>query len=170
MAASASRNMVVFFLGLFVLLLPLVSGGAIHEILRSKGLPEGLLPKAVKSFSLDESGRLDVYLDRPCYAKFDNRVLFDSVVRGNLSYGALTGMAGLSQEELFLWLPVKDIKVEDPGSGVILFDIGVAHKQLSISLFEYPPDCSPEDADRIVTPSSGFLGRKAGREGTAEQR
>ncbi|CAN6457881.1 unnamed protein product [Victoria cruziana] len=163
--------MVFFFLGLFFLLVPLVSGGAIHEILRSRGLPEGLFPKSVKSFSLDESGRLDVYLDRPCYAKFENRVLFDSVVRANLSYGALTGMAGLTQEELFLWLPVKDIKVEDPGSGVILFDIGVAHKQLSISLFEYPPDCSPQDADRTVTPSTaGFVGRNAGRQGTAEQR
>ncbi|KAF5448779.1 hypothetical protein F2P56_029283 [Juglans regia] len=52
---------------------------------------------------------------------------------------------GLSQEELFLWLPVKDIIVNDPSSRLILFDIGVAHKQLSLSLFEKLPVCKPQD-------------------------
>ena len=64
-------------------------------------------------------------------------------MRANLSYGSLIGVQGLSQEELFLWLPVKDIIVDDPRSGLILFDIGVAHKQFSLSLFEDPPDCKP---------------------------
>jgi hypothetical protein len=71
-------------------------------------------------------------------------VYFDSVVRANLTYGSLIGVVGLSQEELFLWLPVKDIIVDDPKSGLILFDIGVAHKQLSLSLFEDPPSCKPQ--------------------------
>jgi hypothetical protein len=65
-------------------------------------------------------------------------------VRANLTYRSLSGVVGLSQEELFLWLPVKDIIVDDPGSGLILFDIGVAHKQLSLSLFEDPPNCKPQ--------------------------
>ena len=77
-------------------------------------------------------------------AKFDGRVHFDRVVRANLSYGGLVGLEGLSQEELFLWLPVKGIIVNDPSSGLILFDIGVAHKQLSLSLFEDPPVCKPQ--------------------------
>jgi hypothetical protein len=71
-------------------------------------------------------------------------VYFDSVVRANLSFGGLKGLEGLTQEELFLWLPVKDIIVNDPSSGLILFDIGVAHKQLSLSLFEDPPVCKPQ--------------------------
>ncbi|CAA6658347.1 unnamed protein product [Spirodela intermedia] len=53
------------------------------------------------------------------------------------------GRGGLSQEELFLWLPVRGVVVSDPSSGVLLLDIGVAHKQLSLSLFEDPPDCHP---------------------------
>ncbi|XP_020673405.2 uncharacterized protein LOC110093009 [Dendrobium catenatum] len=69
-------------------------------------------------------------------------VFFNETVRGNLSYGGLRGLVGLSQEELFLWLPVKEILVADSSSGVILFDMGVAHKQLSLSLFENPQDCS----------------------------
>ncbi|KAM0943899.1 hypothetical protein DsansV1_C13g0126991 [Dioscorea sansibarensis] len=121
------------------------SSDSIHDLLRSHGLPGGLLPKSVDSFVLDPAtGLLEATLDSPCYAKYDGLVYFDRVVRGNLSYGELRGVVGLSQEELFLWLPVKEIRVSDPGSGVILFDIGMAHKQLSMSLFEEPPDCRPE--------------------------
>ncbi|KAJ8754652.1 hypothetical protein K2173_010743 [Erythroxylum novogranatense] len=120
---------------------PLSLSSSIHELLISKGLPAGLLPKEVKNFTLSEDGRLEVFLDRPCFTKYENRVFFDSVVRANLNYGSLVGVVGLSQEELFLWLPVKDIIVNDPKSGLILFDIGVAYKQLSLSLFEVPPSC-----------------------------
>ncbi|XWS27921.1 hypothetical protein CRYUN_Cryun25bG0021800 [Craigia yunnanensis] len=120
------------------------SSSSIHNLLVSRGLPAGLLPKEVKSYTLSENGTLEVLLDGPCLTKYENRVFFDSVVRANLTYGSLTGVVGLSQEELFLWLPVKDIIVDDPKSGLILFDIGVAHKQLSLSLFEEPPDCKPQ--------------------------
>ncbi|KAL8257598.1 hypothetical protein R6Q59_029639 [Mikania micrantha] len=60
--------------------------------------------------------------------------------RANLTYGGLTGVEGLYQEELFLWLPVKDIIIDDPKSGLILFDIGLAHKQLSLSLWDSGAD------------------------------
>ncbi|KAL5972866.1 hypothetical protein ACLOJK_039672 [Asimina triloba] len=142
--AKSALHLLVFmrFLSLFSLS---TSISTIHDILKSNGLPAGLLPKAVKSFTLHDSGALEVYLDRPCLTKYENRVFFESVVRANLSYAALTDVQGLSQLELFLWLPVKDITVDDPTSGVILFDMGVAHKQLSLSLFEDPPDCKPED-------------------------
>ncbi|XP_058091137.1 uncharacterized protein LOC131237413 [Magnolia sinica] len=142
----------------------------IHDILRSNGLPAGLLPKAVKSFTLNESGALEVFLDRPCLTKYENSIFFDAVVRGNLSYAALTDLVGLSQLELFLWLPVKDIIVDDPNSGLILFDIGVAHKQLSLSLFEDPPDCKPEGEAGLGL-RSGFLWNNGRKEkGFAEQR
>ncbi|KAK8952983.1 hypothetical protein KSP40_PGU012543 [Platanthera guangdongensis] len=130
-----------------ILLLPAAGGEitvSIHDLLREHGLPPGLLPKAVDSYTFDQtSGLLEVRLDRPCYAKYDGPAFFDQVIRGNLSYGALHGVVGLKQEELFLWLPVRGIIVSNPFSGVILFDIGVARKQLSLSLFEVPPDCNP---------------------------
>ncbi|KAF2303593.1 hypothetical protein GH714_019797 [Hevea brasiliensis] len=112
---------------------------------KSQGLPGGLFPDNVISFDLDQNGRLEVHLDGPCMAKYETRVHFDSVVRANLSYGGL-GLEGISQEELFLWFPVKGIIVSDPSSGLILFDIGLAHKQLSRSLFEDPPVCKPQGA------------------------
>ncbi|KAA8519934.1 hypothetical protein F0562_014156 [Nyssa sinensis] len=134
----------LYILFLYLSLLPLTNCHSVHDLLRSKGLPAGLFPKNVKSYDLDQDGLLQVYLERPCMAKFETRVFFDSVVRANLSYGGLIGVEGLTQEELFLWLPVKDIIVYDPSSGLILFDIGLAHKQLSLSLFEDPPVCKPQ--------------------------
>uniref|UniRef100_A0A9I9DG79 Uncharacterized protein n=1 Tax=Cucumis melo TaxID=3656 RepID=A0A9I9DG79_CUCME len=134
---------------LIILLMGLCSNcvqnsSSIHSLLRSMGLPAGLVPKQAKSYTLAQNGRLEVYLDAPCMAKYENRVIFDTVFSANLSYGSLIGVEGMSQEELFLWLPVKDIIVNYPTSGVILIDIGVAHKQLSLSLFEDPPDCNPQ--------------------------
>ncbi|XP_058197932.1 uncharacterized protein LOC131313571 [Rhododendron vialii] len=134
----------IFSLLLLLSLLSLTHPLSIHDLLKSQGLPAGLFPNNVKSYDLDPYGRLKVYMDRPCTAKFETRVFFDSVVRANLSYGSLTGLEGLSQEELFLWLPVKDIIVYDRDSGLILFDIGYAHKELSLSLFEDPPVCQPQ--------------------------
>ncbi|XP_042029462.1 uncharacterized protein LOC121776357 [Salvia splendens] len=120
------------------------ASASIHDLLRSRGLPAGLFPKnGVKSYELSEDGLLEVFLERPCMARMEMRIWFESVVRANLSYGGLMGVEGLSQEELFLWLPVKDIIVYDPSSGLILFDIGLAHKQMSLSLFEEPPLCYP---------------------------
>ncbi|MBA0767313.1 hypothetical protein Gotri_016210 [Gossypium trilobum] len=66
------------------------------------------------------------------------------MVIANLSDGGLVGVEGLSQEELFLWLQIRGIILNDPSSGLILFDIGGANKQLSISLIEDPPVCKPQ--------------------------
>ncbi|XP_026661535.2 uncharacterized protein LOC103709876 [Phoenix dactylifera] len=143
------------------LFLFLASAASVQDLLRAHGLPPGLLPRSVESFSLDPaSGLLEVRLDYPCYARFDSLVFFDRVVRGNLSYGGLHGVVGVAQEELFLWLPVREIVVADPSSGVIFFDIGVAHKQLSLSLFEYPPQCQPGTEGELVPGiGEGFRGR-----------
>ncbi|XP_073030020.1 uncharacterized protein [Primulina eburnea] len=153
MAVSCSAILVHFLLFSFIA----SASSTIHDLLKSKGLPAGLFPKnGVKSYDLGEDGLLQVYFDSPCVAKFETRVSFGSVVRANLSYGGLIGVEGLSQEELFLWLPVKDIIVYDPSSGIILFDIGVAHKQMSLSLFEDPPVCDPQGELMEMIPRKDF--------------
>ncbi|XP_071724801.1 uncharacterized protein [Rutidosis leptorrhynchoides] len=136
-----------------------VSSNDVHELLRSRGLPAGLVPKEVKSYTLSENGHLEVFLGGPCLTKFENRVMYESVFRANLSYGSLIGVVGLTQEELFLWLPVKEITVDDPNTGLIQFDIGVAHKQFSLSLFEDPPSCNPQQGQQLrnhVRKEKGF--------------
>eukprot|EP00262_Sarcandra_glabra_P014992 TRINITY_DN4534_c0_g2_i3.p1 TRINITY_DN4534_c0_g2~~TRINITY_DN4534_c0_g2_i3.p1 ORF type:complete len:191 (+),score=15.60 TRINITY_DN4534_c0_g2_i3:229-801(+) len=118
---------------------------SIYDVLRSNGLPMGLLPKGVSDFKLDENGRFEVHLDQPCNAKFENQVHYDRNVSGNLSYGQIGGLSGVSAQELFLWFPVKGIRVDIPSSGLIYFDVGVIKKQFSLSLFETPPDCKAVD-------------------------
>ncbi|KAJ6728702.1 T31J12.3 PROTEIN-RELATED [Salix koriyanagi] len=147
-----------FFLSLIFLLSTITATTAtLQNLLQSQGLPGGLFPNNVKSYNLDQNGRLEVHLDGPCMTRYEARVVFDSVVRANLSYGGLMGLEGLIQEELFLWFPVKGFLVKDPSSGLILVDIGLAHKQLSRSIFEVPPVCKPQGADL-----SENLGRKMG--------
>ncbi|KAI3768911.1 hypothetical protein L6452_00007 [Arctium lappa] len=135
-----------------------VTESSIHDLLKSKGLPGGLFPKEVESFTLYDTGLLEVFLRGPCLTKFDTMAFYESTVRANLTYGSLTGVEGLTQEELFLWLPVKDIIVDDPKSGLILFDIGLAHKQLSLSLFEDPPDCKSEGVLNLKKKSRKEIG------------
>ncbi|KAK2434612.1 hypothetical protein QL285_019749 [Trifolium repens] len=122
------------------------------------GLPAGLLPEEIKSYTFSENGHLEVFLESPCLTKYENRVYFEQVITANLTYGSLIGVEGLQQEELFLWLPIKDIIVDDPSSGLILFDIGLAYKQLSFSLFDVPPHCKPQDVlKNHVKNEKGFV-------------
>ena len=137
-------SLVPIFLLVLVFIFPLIGiakEASLEEFLRNHGLPAGLFPKSVKSFKLDQMGRLEVHLDRPCLAQYETTVFFDTVVKANLSFGQLKVLEGMSREELFLWLPVKDIIVTDPKSGVIVIDIGFAFKHLSFSRFDEPRIC-----------------------------
>ncbi|XP_013457138.2 uncharacterized protein [Medicago truncatula] len=137
-------SLVPIFLLVLVFIFPLIGiakESSLGEILRSHGLPTGLFPQSVKSFKLDQMGRLEVHLDRPCLAQYETTVFFDTVVKANLSFGQLKVLEGMSREELFLWLPVKDIIVTDPKSSVIVIDIGYAFKRLSFSRFDEPRIC-----------------------------
>lgn len=120
---------------------------SIYEILKEHGLPMGLLPKGIDEFSVDETGRFQVFLDQACNAKFESELHYDRNVSGTLSYGQIGSLSGISAQELFLWFPVKGIRVDIPSSGLIYFDVGVVHKQFSLSLFETPRDCMAVRSD-----------------------
>lgn len=114
---------------------------SIYEILKEHGLPMGLLPKGIDEFSIDGTGNFEVFLDQACNAKFESELHYDRNVSGTLSYGQMGSLSGISAQELFLWFPVKGIRVDIPSSGLIYFDVGVVRKQFSLSLFETPRDC-----------------------------
>ncbi|KAI6684352.1 hypothetical protein NL676_030265 [Syzygium grande] len=126
----------------------------IYDHLRRYGLPIGLLPKGITDYAVDPAtGEFRVRLAQPCNARFENEVHYDLNVAGTLRFGEIGGLSGVSAQELFLWFPVKGIRVDVPSSGVIHFDVGVADKQFSLSLFESPPDCAAagpggDDPDR----------------------
>ncbi|KAD6119964.1 hypothetical protein E3N88_11235 [Mikania micrantha] len=113
----------------------------IYEILRSHGLPMGLLPKGVTNSTYDESGRFEVHLDQACNSKFENELHYEVNVSGTLTYGQINGVSGISAQDLFMWFSVKEIRVDIPSSGLIYFDVGVVHKQFSLSSFDTPRDC-----------------------------
>ncbi|ERN13660.1 uncharacterized protein LOC18441906 [Amborella trichopoda] len=114
----------------------------IYDVLRSNGLPIGLLPKTVSNYSIDKDGNFEVHLEQACYAKFENQVHYKQNITGTLSYGQIGALSGVLAQELFLWFPVKCIRVDVPSSGLIYFDVGVIYKQFSLALFETPPDCT----------------------------
>jgi hypothetical protein len=129
------------------------SSSSIYEILEAHGLPMGLLPKGVKEFDIDETGRFQVHLDQACSANFKSSLHYDRNVSGTLTFGQIGSLSGILSQELFLWFPVKAIRVDIPSSGLIYFDVGVVYKQFSLSLFETPPDCL---AARTVEPEVCF--------------
>ncbi|KMZ58167.1 hypothetical protein ZOSMA_79G00080 [Zostera marina] len=116
----------------------------VYDVLNENGLPMGLFPKGIERFGVDEEGNFHVFLEKVCTAKFENEVRYETNVTGTISYGQITSLKGISSQELFLWFPVKMIRVDIPNSGIIYFDVGVIYKQFSFSLFEIPPEC--EDA------------------------
>ncbi|KAI4364610.1 hypothetical protein MLD38_020678 [Melastoma candidum] len=124
----------------------------IYDHLRRYGLPIGLFPKGITTYTLDPSdGSFLLNLPQPCNAKFENEVHYDFNVSGVLLFGQISNISGVSAQELFLWFPVKHIRVDVPASGLIHFDVGVVDKQFSLSLFERPPDCSTSASPSVST-------------------
>ncbi|KAL1803188.1 hypothetical protein ACET3Z_031835 [Daucus carota] len=118
------------------------SSPSIYDILNSHGLPIGLFPKGITNFTINPStGRFEVYLQQSCNAKFESNVRYDLNVSGTIRVGQLGELSGIAAQELFLWFPVKGIRVDIPSSGLIYFDVGVVFKQFSESSFESPRDC-----------------------------
>ncbi|CAH8356453.1 unnamed protein product [Eruca vesicaria subsp. sativa] len=114
----------------------------IYEILQENGLPLGIFPKGVKDFSFNgETGRFLVHMNKSCDAKYETELHYDVNITGTLGYGEIKDLSGILAQDLFLWFPVKGIRVEVPSSGLIVFDVGVVRKQYSLSLFETPRDC-----------------------------
>ncbi|KAF3337262.1 hypothetical protein FCM35_KLT17849 [Carex littledalei] len=123
-----------------------------YDVLQSHGLPRGLLPRGIKSFTVNAStGRFEATIEPPCTATFESYIHYNRTISGTLSYGEITSLSGISAQELFLWFPVLEIRVDVPSSGLIYFDVGVVYKRYPLSLFELPPLCTPDSSPSIST-------------------
>ncbi|KAI3526439.1 hypothetical protein L1887_05692 [Cichorium endivia] len=152
----------LFLLTLYVFSLSILFWGSyslesptIYEALKLNGLPIGLFPKGVTNFSLDDSGRFRVYLDQACNAKFEDELHYEQNVSGNLTFGQIGELSGISVKDLFLWFSVKEIRVDIPSSGLIYFDVGVVSKQFSLSSFDTPRDCLASTEPKILSRKLG---------------
>ncbi|XP_023636269.1 uncharacterized protein LOC17881570 isoform X2 [Capsella rubella] len=157
---GSTRDLVFLIIALFssILFLQLSSlpDPSFYDYLRESNLPAGIVPKGVTNFSIDvNTGRFTVTLPVPCDAKFENQFHFDYNISGVLSDGRIGNLSGVTQKELFLWFAVKGIHVDPESSGLIHFDVGVADKQLSLSLFESPRDCTAAESKPSAVDFSG---------------
>ncbi|XP_050205753.1 uncharacterized protein LOC126655561 [Mercurialis annua] len=134
---------------------------SIYDHLRQNSLPVGLLPKGILDFSYNPAtGHFQINLTQPCNSKFENQLHYDFNISGFISMGKIGGLSGVTQQELFLWFPVKGIRVDVPSSGLIYFDVGVVDKQFSLSLFENPIECTAADASSD-SPGAEVRGHKS---------
>ncbi|KAG6787592.1 hypothetical protein POTOM_003634 [Populus tomentosa] len=115
----------------------------IHDLLPQYGLPRGLLPDNVESYTLPSSdGSFEVKLKTPCYVHFDDVVYYDKVIKGKLSYGSVHDVSGIQAKKLFIWLPVTGIEVSKADDGMISFFVGPISEELPAKQFEDVPACS----------------------------
>ena len=138
-------------LTLYLLSLPLLSRTHIslpltttdiHELLPQYGLPRGLLPDNVESYTLSPSdGTFEVKLKNPCYVHFDEVVYYGKEIKGKLSYGSVHDVSGIQAKKLFVWLSVTGIEVSKVDSGMIKFFVGSISEELPAKQFEVVPAC-----------------------------
>ncbi|XP_076918002.1 uncharacterized protein At5g01610-like [Bidens hawaiensis] len=114
----------------------------IHDILTEFGLPIGILPNAVESYTLSPTdGAFTVHLTRPCYVKFDDQTVYYSKdIQGKLTYGSVSDVTGIQAKQLFLWLSVTGMDL-DTDSGMLEFHVGVLSKILPADMFSEVPEC-----------------------------
>ncbi|CAL5324996.1 unnamed protein product [Camellia sinensis] len=112
----------------------------IHDILPEYGFPKGIIPNAVKSYSLSSvNGSFEIELEQPCYVQFDKDELiyYDKNIKGVLSYGSVSHVSGIQAKQLFLWVSVTGMDV-DFNKGMIQVHVSdhtqQTHEALSLSL------------------------------------
>ncbi|RVX12986.1 hypothetical protein CK203_009857 [Vitis vinifera] len=109
---------------------------SVYDILTQFGLPRGLLPDSVKSYSLSENGEFVVSLEGSCYIQFDYLVYYEASITGTLKYGSITNLKGIEVQRFFLWFDVDEIKVDLPPPIVYIFWWGLSTRSSMFSSFK----------------------------------
>ncbi|KAJ4782916.1 hypothetical protein LUZ62_067173 [Rhynchospora pubera] len=112
------------------------SGNAtIYDLLPLYGLPPGIFPDTVTSFSLSQAGALSVNLSGPCQVEFDYLVSFDATITAVLRYGVLDCLKGIQARRFLIWFDIDRIKVDLPLTNYIYFDVGWITRKLGVDQF-----------------------------------
>lgn len=129
----------------FFLLLPppLVSSSAptAYELLEGYHFPEGLLPKGITGYELDEStGKFRAFLNGSCSFSLEGsyQLSYKSTIGGYISKDRLTDLHGISVKVLFFWLNIVEV-VRDGDD--LDFSVGIASASFSLDNFFVSPQC-----------------------------
>ncbi|KAI3706335.1 hypothetical protein L6452_23992 [Arctium lappa] len=123
---------------------PLISANppTIYEALEQFGLPVGLLPDSVTSYTYDPTdGSFVVELKKPCYIKFDYLVYFKTKITGKINYGVLSEIKGLQAQVFLFWLNIDEIRVDVPAASNVYLKLGSISQTLDIKQFQTIHPC-----------------------------
>ncbi|KAI3511679.1 hypothetical protein L1887_18836 [Cichorium endivia] len=145
--ASFDRSLLIASISIYLTATAIAT--EIHDILPEYGLPKGILPDAVESYSISPTdGAFTVQLKRPCYVKFDDQtVYYKKNIEGKLSYGSVSDVSGIQAKELFLWLSVTGMDL-DTSSDMLEFHVGALSKKLPADMFQDVPECKSKASPR----------------------
>uniref|UniRef100_A0ACD5W9W9 Uncharacterized protein n=1 Tax=Avena sativa TaxID=4498 RepID=A0ACD5W9W9_AVESA len=116
--------------------------GVANDVLLEYGLPKGLLPDSVTSYTfVNATGDFKIKLASSCYVWFgDHYTYFDQEISGTISYGAISNLSGIQAKKLFIWVTITSM-VARPERGMIEFHAGFITEDVPMSLFEKVPVC-----------------------------
>lgn len=118
---------------------------SVYQVLSEFGLPIGLLPDSVKSYTLSSNGTFTVELRNPCYVHFDYLVYYKTRISGKLEYGFISDIEGIQIQRFFMWFDINDIKVVDlPPSESIFIQVGFISRELDVAQFQSVKSCQQE--------------------------
>jgi hypothetical protein len=79
-------------------------------------LPMRLLPTWIAAFSHDPAtGRFEAALEAPRTAHAEVDLRHNATVAGEIRYGNITALTGISMQDLFPWFAIRGIRVDVPG-------------------------------------------------------
>ena len=113
----------------------------VQDLFPQYGLPKGLLPNCVLNYSISENGKFVVELSSPCYVMYTELVHYDKIVKGKLSYGAVTEASGVQVRKFFIWASITEFAATPDGKN-IEFRAGIFSEKLPVSMFAEIPDCN----------------------------
>ncbi|CAL0316467.1 unnamed protein product [Lupinus luteus] len=122
---------------------PLTSTSATtaYELLAQYNFPEGILPKGITGYELDESsGKFRAYLNGTCSFSLEGsyQLSYKPIISGHISKNRLKDLTGVSVKVLFLWLDIVEV-VRDTGD--LDFSVGIASASFPLDNFFVSPQC-----------------------------
>ncbi|XP_047319406.1 uncharacterized protein LOC124922737 [Impatiens glandulifera] len=124
---------------------------SIHEVLPQFGLPSGLFPNSVKSFSMDKDNNFELKLRSSCTVDFDYPLLYDSSIKGTFRYGSIIELEGIQLERFRMSFEITQIRVDLPPTKNIYFHIMfmLFENSLDIDQFMTVRSCSRYVSGRL---------------------
>ncbi|CAL9757547.1 unnamed protein product [Musa acuminata subsp. burmannicoides] len=119
----------------------LSNGTTVYDLLSEYGLPPGILPDTVKSYSLASGGRFVTKLYGACYVDFEYVVYYEPRVSGVVKYGAIEELQGVQIRRYLVWFNVDTIRLDPSSSDFIYVEGSWISLKLRIDQFQTVHSC-----------------------------